>query len=126
MSSSSISTPIVGRGLETNSIRVIGRSTLRRRRALIVRPRREQTAEVRDELLVLVRRKRRAHGLDNDPVELRTLHPRHRQLVDVSEVALAEFTVAVDLELPVGDAPVSRELLLVAQVGPVGNREVLL
>ena len=78
-----------------------------------------------DELFVLVRREGIPDGVDDDPVELRALHPRHRQLVDVREVPLAEFAIAVDVELLVGELAVPGKLLVVAEVGAIGDSVVL-
>ena len=80
---------------------------------------------MRDELLVLVRREGVAHGVHDDPVEVRALHPRHRQLVDVREVTLAELAIPVDVELLVGELAVPGELLVVAEIRTVRDRVVL-
>jgi len=81
---------------------------------------------MRDELLVLVDGEGVAHRVHQDPVELRALHPGHRQLVDVREVAFAELAIPVDLELTVGDLAVPGELFGIAQILAIRDGEVLL
>lgn len=63
-----------------------------------------------DELLVLVRREGRLHGLDQQPVEIRRVEVVDRQLVQTGKLGLDELRIALGLEVLVGKAPVSRDL----------------
>ena len=84
----------------------------------------EQAAEVREELLLLVRRVGRSHGLDQQRVELGGGDPVEHQLVDVRQRGRAELRVPLDLEVLVGQPAVLGQLLLVAQVLAVADLEV--
>jgi hypothetical protein len=64
----------------------------------------EDSAIVRVELVMLVRRERLAHGVDEQVVEVRTLDPLEDDLVEVSEPAGAEVALALDLEVILGGA----------------------
>ena len=54
----------------------------------------EQSPVVRDEVVVLVRRERGPHRLDEQPVEVGTAHPVEHDLVEVGQPAGAEVRVA--------------------------------
>src|SRR2546425_9153762 len=99
MSSSSTSTPMVGRGLEANSMGMLSLRVRRRRRPLVTRPELEQAAEVRDEVFVLVLRERAPHRVDEDAVEVLALDPRYGHLVDVRQVLGTELPVPFDFKL---------------------------
>src|SRR5437867_2193611 len=93
------------------------------RSSVVGGPRGEQAAIVRDEPLVLVRRKRRRHGVDEHRVELRRREPRVRQLVQMREMCRAELGVGAYLEVLVGELAVLRQLLRVRQVVAVAVLE---
>ena len=67
---------------------------------------------------------RRAHGADQEPVEVLRVHPVEHELVDVREPAGAEVVVAVSLEVVVGQPAVGDQLLAVAEIVPIGDLEV--
>src|SRR4051794_40950795 len=103
------------------------KSTKRRlyaRCVLVGDPHGEQAAVVRDEVLVLVLRERRAHGGDDQLVELRALDVLDGRLVEVRELRVAELAVAVDVEVVLGECAVPVELLGVGQVVAVTDLEV--
>ena len=72
----------------------------------VARPGGEQAAVVRDELLVLVWRERRADGVDEHAVELGALEPGVGRFVEMAERPRAELGVRVRLEVLVGERAV--------------------
>src|SRR4051812_35815342 len=94
-------------------------------RSGVARPGGEQTAVVRDEVLLLVRRKRRLNGANEDVVEVARREPLVGELVQVRESRRTELLVLVHLEVGVGELAVLRELLLVAEVVSVAPDEVV-
>lgn len=77
-----------------------------------------------DEPLVLVGGIGGANRVDKQAVEIGGAHPVEDDLVHVAQAAVAEVVVSVGLEVLVGQRAVRGQLLGVAEVFAVGDREV--
>src|SRR5690349_24908676 len=80
-------------------------------RVLVSDPHAEQPAVVSDEVLVLVLRKRRLDGRDDQLVEQGALDVVDGRLVEVREVRVAELAVVVDVEVVLRQLAVAVQLL---------------
>ena len=81
---------------------------------------------MRDEALVLVRRERRPHRVDEQLVELRALDELDSRLLELRQGVGSKLPIRLGLEVVVGERAVAVELLLVAELGVVADLDVTL
>src|ERR1035438_5070459 len=92
---------------------------------LVPDPQAEEPAQVRDELVVLVRRVNRLDRLDQQLVEGRAGHPVQHDVVRQRLLGRPEVLVTRGIEVGIGQHTVAVQLLRVGQPGLVRDREIL-
>src|SRR5215211_3293489 len=93
--------------------------------ALIRDPRAEQAPVALDEPLVLVRRERRLHRVDEQSVEVAALDVLDEELVEGLEGVGAELAIVVGVEVRVREAPVRGHHVVVGEILAVADGELV-